>query len=367
MVFTEWPSAYYNGTSPNVTNWPNGFNLTTPSSLSHTEVDNLFGFDDVETHPIFPNFPEAYNTVFNYSGGYGHQSIYLLATSPTGTYSMCSMRVAQSPDCYTEYYASMSGGSLTSHCGDHPLAYGKSEPRATNGVWEKDWVSVASEWGNGLSLASGITNGNSAISRLLTQLIPTENALDPGLPSISEGLAVLVGCTLMMSSQGAPFIHYWNYTEFDNNILTDPQYQAFNATIKTQEYQSGGTRAWQGVFYIVLVIVFFTNVFCLGYFIISGSHVTDFIEPRNLFSLSLNSPPSAVLDGSCSGSLEKKQLNASWRILRDRERQHMYIESRGVGKEEGKRSYPQPTILEMKKGPIGNCFRELGRKSTEGL
>ena len=145
----------------------------------------------------------------------------------------------------------------------------------------------------------------------------------------------------------------WNYTGIPKNILMDPVYQAFNATLKTQEYQSGGSEAWQGMFYIVLVIVFLSNVFCLLYFAISGSHITDFIEPQNLFSLSLNSPPSAVLDGSCGGGLEKEQFSASWRIMHDREREHLYIESRnGVPKQAHKRSYSRQTDFEMK-SPIG--------------
>ena len=186
-----------------------GDGATTPSSSTHTVVDELFGFDDKETHPIFPKLPQPYNTVLNISTSYGHESIYLLAGSANSTneYTMCSMRVAQSPDCFTEYNASMSGGSLTSHCGDHSLAYSKSRPEAPNGVWEKDWKDVASEWGLGLSLNAGISDGNSAIARLLTQLIPETNALDPNLPSISEALAVLAGCTLMLSSEGAPFVH----------------------------------------------------------------------------------------------------------------------------------------------------------------
>ena len=142
MVFTELPSANLNGTSPNVTSWPDDYNLTTPSSLVHTAVDALFGFDDSETHPIFSNFPQPSNTVLNASGVYGHESVYLLGASSTGTYTMCSIRVAQSSDCYTEYNASMSGGSLTSHCGDHPLAYSKSDPKAPSGFWDKDWKDV---------------------------------------------------------------------------------------------------------------------------------------------------------------------------------------------------------------------------------
>lgn len=210
MVFTEWPSEYSNGTnatSLNVTGWPNDYDLTTPSSLTRTAVDKLFGFDDGETHPIFSKLPQPYNTVLNISTSYGHNSIYLLATSENDTYTMCSMRAAQSPGCYTEYNASASGGSLTSHCGDYSLTYNRSEPNAPTGFWEKNWKDVASEWGLGLSLNSGISDGKSAISRLLTQLIPAANTLDSNLPSISEALAVLAGCTLVLSSQGSPFIH----------------------------------------------------------------------------------------------------------------------------------------------------------------
>lgn len=130
----------------------------------------------------------------------------------------------------------------------------------------------------------------------------------------------------------------WNYT---TTTLSDPQYQAFNATLRTQEYMSGGQHSWQKIFYVVLVAVFVTNVFCLMYFAISGSHITDFIEPQNLFSLSINSPPSAVLDGSCGGGLEKEQFSANWHIKHDKQREHLYIESRGVQKEVRKRSSSQ--------------------------
>ena len=173
-------------------------------------MDDLFGFDEVQIHPIFPNFPQPYNTVLNYSKIWGQESVYLLATSPTGKYTMCSMRVALSPNCSTEYSASVSGGSLTSHCDrDNALAYIKSEPKAPHGIWEKDWVNVASEWETSLSLNTGIVNEDGANARLLTQLIPTSGTLDPSLPSISEALAVLAGGTLVLSSLDSPFIHWY--------------------------------------------------------------------------------------------------------------------------------------------------------------
>ena len=410
MVFTEWRSEYRNettSTSLNATGWPTDYNLTTPSSLTYTAVDDLFGFDDIESHPIFSKLPQPYNTVFNFSSVYGHESVYLLATSANSTYTMCSMRVAQLPDCFTEYYNSASGGSLTSYCGNNSLVYSKSRPDAPNGFWTKDWVGVGRSWGLGLGLDGGITDNNGALARHLTQLIPTTNPLNTNLPSMSEALAVLAGYTLILSSEGAPFVHCkliflivlflfqdyfpssktcresqpvlfffvlpdtvqlrgesltlslldWNYT---TNILSDPQYQAFNATLRTQEYMSGGQHSWQKSFYAVLAAVFATNVFCSLYFSISGSLITDFIEPQNLFTLSLNSPPSAVLDGSCGGNLEKKQLTANWRILHDKERNHLSIASNGVHTEVHKRSISQRMDLQLERGPIKSQLCKLG-------
>ena len=149
----------------------------------------------------------------------------------------------------------------------------------------------------------------------------------------------------------------WNYS---SNILADPQYQAFNATLRKQEYMSGGQHSWQKLFYVVLAAVFSTNVFCLLYFAISGKHITDFIEPQNLFSLSLNSPPSAVLEGNCGGNIEKQQFNANWRIMHDKERDHLYIESSGVYKEVHKRSFREQMTIEMEKGPMKSMLGKLG-------
>lgn len=156
----------------------------------------------------------------------------------------------------------------------------------------------------------------------------------------------------------------WNYT---GAILDDPQYQAFNATLRAEEYMSGGQHSWQKIFYVVLVAVFVTNVFCLLYFAIGGSHITDFIEPQNLFSLSLNSPPSAVLDGRCGGGPEKEQYKASWRIMHDKERDHLYIESSGVRQKGHKRSFSRQMDIEMEKGWMKSMLGKIGVKRTSRL
>ena len=210
MVFSEWPPENHNGTSLNLTKWPSGYNLTTPDALIHTAVDDLFGFDDIETHPIFFDLPQPFSTVLNFSFNHSHQSIYLLAASVDRTYTLCSMRVAQSPECFTEYNASMSGDSLTSYCGDFPIIYKRSHPEAPRGFWNKDWPAVAFIWAIGL----GLDYGYNAIDQLLTQLMPTTTALNSSLPSISEAFAVLAGCTLVLSSLDSPFIHCKRFPVF---------------------------------------------------------------------------------------------------------------------------------------------------------
>ena len=126
---------------------------------------------------------------------------------------------------------------------------------------------------------------------------------------------------------------------------------------------SGGQHAWQGIFYVVLVTVFVTNVFCLVYFAARGSHITDFVEPQNLFSLSLNSPRSAVLDGSCGSGPAGEQYKVSWRISHDQEQDHLYIESKGVQRGVRKRKFWQDKNFEMKSGPMSSVKSKLGGTS----
>ena len=376
MVFSTWPKPNNNGTTtPNTTTWPNNYNLTLPDSEKNTKLDDIFGFNDVQVHPIFPKLPLKYNTIFNYSAIYGANAVYLLATSAKETYTLCSLRVALSPNCSTAYHSSMSGGHLNSHCNDpnDHLAYSRSEPKAHGGIWSTDWINVASEWALGLSLNAGITDGQSTNARLLTQLIPTSPELDPSLPSISEALAILAGNTLLLSTTETPFIHYWNYSQ-TVPTLKDPQYQRFNATLRTQDYASGGTQPWQKIFYLVLIMVFITNVCCLLYFAFSGSLVTDFIEPQNLFSLSLNSPPSAAIEGSCGGGPEREHFQVPWSIELDKEKEHLYIESKegwaqGKGRPVHKhqRTWSGRTDYEMEGSPVVRMYSRLNKKRTSLL
>ncbi|KAL8751893.1 MAG: hypothetical protein Q9184_005906 [Pyrenodesmia sp. 2 TL-2023] len=366
IVFSEWPLG--NGTAVNLTNWPKNFDIPEwPGFINSTAVDDLFEFGEKygRRHPVFPKLPVDYNTVLNTTGWFA-DSIYLLATSATGNYTMCSLRASLTTKCSTRYSASISGGSMSAHCedSDDDLTYIKSYLNATEGVISKDWAVFAAEWGRALSLDAGKSDGAASNARLLTQLIPTEQRLNPSLPSIAEALAVLSGSTLLLSSLDSPFIHFWNYSTTVPS-LEEPQHQAFRATLRTKDYASGPNQPWQQMFYIVLFLTFATNLFCLIYFLVRHGLVTDFIEPQNLFSLSLNSPPSHALDGACGSGPENEQLIMSWHIKMDEQREHFYIEN--GQRPPTKRKVTRPLDFEMDTSPIVNTYTKLSSRHTSLL
>jgi hypothetical protein len=68
-------------------------------------------------------------------------------------------------------------------------------------------------------------DANASTSRLLTQLIlkPSDPSpesfkvdLSPALPSIGEALAVLSGCTLLLSMLDTPFVMFWVRVSFSS-------------------------------------------------------------------------------------------------------------------------------------------------------
>ncbi len=328
MIYSQWPSEYLNDIQPSTTNWPEDFDLTMPSSQKVTAVDDLFGFEEINVHPIFPKWPLPNNTVFNSTGSPGRQSVYLLATSPQNISTLCSIRAALSSNCSTGYRSRMGSGSLWSSCEveDDTLAYHRSNSASLNGIWSADWVDVTHDWGLSLALNDGIMDGMSANAHLLTQFIPTSNVLDPSLPSISEALAVLAGNALLLSAMDSPFDYGGNH--YGGPLAKpDPGYQTFNASVRQRYYASGAPQSWQQFFFVVLILVFAINIFCLSYFLRHGGHVTDYLEPQNLFCLSLLSHPNNVLAGACGGGPDRKHFNTKWNIKLNEERGHLSIES----------------------------------------
>ena len=396
MVLTLWPgfNTTNNGTTPNATNYPTLFDFPMyPDFINKTIVDDLFGFGEKygRRMPIFPKLPIAFNTIINETTPFNTDpsdpnqvylvdSMYILAMTNATTpspYTLCSIRSSMYVNCSTEYYASMSGGTLTANCGDDNLIpYSRYHPEATNGVWDPLWITAADAWAESISLDAGISDDNAANARLLTQFIPTSASLDPLLPSIAEALAVMAGTVLLAFTQ-SPFTHYWNYTTNspDSWNLEPPQYQAFNATLRSQDYSSGGTQHWQGIFYLVLLAIFFTNLFCLAYFLLHKGLVTDFIEPQNLFALALNSPPSHVLEGSCGGGPEPEQLKTNWHIRLENDRDHFLIESKDEppevrlrrGKTRERRRTQWEIELQPTNSPVAEMYEKLSRKRSSIL
>ena len=331
MIYSEWP-AYKEENNRNFSNFPLHVPMPRkPDWLNKTVVDELFGFGEKYDRrpPVFPKYPLTYNTIVNATTVWA-DSLYILAASTNGNYSLCSLRASLTANCSTAYRVNIQGGGLTSRCINpdrphNPLAYSHRDGNATNGFLIKDWATgIAPSWAYALALNNGITDGDSSNARLLTQLIPKEPALDRSNPTIAEALSVLAGCSLMLSAVDSPFIQGWNYST-TVPVLEEPQYQTFPGTLRSQEYASGGVQQWQGVFYIVLVSVFLINIFCLVYFIIRGDLMTDFIEPQNLFALAINSPPSRKLEGACGGGPNQEQIQRNWFIKLDSEKEHFYI------------------------------------------
>ena len=371
MVYSDWPDEYRNNkTVPDTNSWPKSYDLSLLPNFNSTAVNDLFDFGGNQIHPVFPKRPLPFNSVLNYTDTWGPQSIYLLATSQDEKYTMCSIRAALTPNCSTEYHVTVSGGALQVKCLDpnDDLAYSKSQPKAPNGSWDPDWRDVAIEWGVGLSLNDGITDGQSTNARILSQMVPKVNALDPSLPSTSEALAVLAGSTLLRSALNSPFIHYWNYST-EVTTLEEPQYQAFNATFRTMDYQSGGNLPWQRIFYIVLAAVFLANFLSLIYFLVSGGPMTDFTESHNLFCLAILSPPSEDLAGACGGGPDREHFDIAWNVKID-QHEHMYIESSARKKDilrRHKRNRSAAMEYEMQARPLSRAYSKIRRNRASAL
>ena len=365
LVYSTWPAGVanpYNGSGwpsnydiPIYPNWPNA----TPA------IDDIFQFGENygRRAPIFPKFPKPYNTILNTTDEYV-DALYVLATAADNSSMLCSISVSLTTNCSTWYNASISGGSMLSHCEDpdDPFAYWTSYPNATNGFREKDWVNTAYSWATGVNLNGGLSDSDDSIARLLTQLIPETYALNSTLPSIAEALAVLSGCAILLSSIDAPLIHFWNYTD---NILQFPQVQAFRASLSFQDYASGGDQNWQGVFYIVLALAFILNMICLLYFIRYGGLITDFVESQNLFALALNSPQSCHLAGSCGGGPEGEQLQTKWHVQVDNE--HVFIQAEGTAAMSPETSPLAQSEFAYQDSPIMKSYSKLSQSKRRWL
>ncbi|OJJ44012.1 hypothetical protein ASPZODRAFT_135445 [Penicilliopsis zonata CBS 506.65] len=384
LIYTEWPyhqtfngSTWYSDPPADIPVYPNW--------LNRTVVDDLFEFGPKygQRPPIFPIYPQPYNTILNITGMYEADAIYLLGAAPKGhtpDYVLCSMKAKQSGRCSTHYVVAASGATVSLRCEDpsDPLQYDLRVANVVEDYYDPDWKNVAADWANAVALGTGVTDGDGSNERLLMQMIPSfdnqtnTSSLSPKLPSISEALAVMAGSTLMLSTQDAPFVPYWSY---NTTSLDKPVYQEFNATLQAVVYASGNTQQWQGIFYLVLVFAFLTSVICLVFMLLEvrGRQITDFTEPQNLFALAMNSPATARLQGACGGGPYGRQLNERWFVGMEENTEHYYIRS----KIEGNLSTPylrmrQQTLTEQfdmdnpskSASPAVDEFRRVSATST---
>ncbi|GKZ36862.1 hypothetical protein AbraIFM66950_008095 [Aspergillus brasiliensis] len=334
LIYTEWP----NHKPFNASTWATAA-PTYSIKTNRTVVDDLFGFSEDQGAPVFPIYPKNYNTILNPKVD-NATSIYLLGSAPPGhdpEYVLCGLRGKLSGRCSAQYQVDPSGGDLSSRCEDpaDTLQYNRIHPNTSEDKYLIDWKSVAWEWADTVTLASGIQGDDASIERTLMELVPSfdnttnTSSLSSQLPSLSEALAVLAGNTALLGSQDSSFVPDWNYS---NASLTTPVVQVFNATLQTAGYASGRTSDWQQVFYVILAVVFLTNIMCLGFILFQGRGqlVTDFTEPPNLFALAVNSPGTVhAWSGAQLGGPGTPRLRDRWHVDMREESGHYYIRTRG--------------------------------------
>jgi hypothetical protein len=340
LIYESWDNA----TAFDASNWPAqlGETIYDYPYLGGTPFDDIFLWGEkyglYNWPPVFPKLPGDYNTIINDTSGiarWGRTTMYILAkggdvdaigTPTEDNYALCQLQVGQTPDCSTQYNASSSVGTLEALCQNphDDMRYIRSMTNATAGraSLSADWPSIASMWSRSLDLNTGIFDSNGTNSRLLTELVLTNASVDwstglvqlsNALPSPAEALAVMSGCTLLQSAQDAPFVEFWNYS---STYLNAPQIQWFNATIRAQQYASGGISGYQQSFFVVLFMVFSINVFIFVCWVIRREWYVDFSDPTHLFTLAINSPPSKKLaDCSCVGVQQSgERFKYEWKV-----------------------------------------------------
>ncbi|KAK2744241.1 hypothetical protein FQN57_004326 [Myotisia sp. PD_48] len=361
MVYTKWPNA---DPDFNPAEWLDGENIKEvpvyPDWLNETSVDDVFEFGKKfgkrgQRPPVFPKLPLPYNTMVNGTGIYPENSIYILGATPLSVespYFLCQLRGGLTPHCSTNYHAAASGGRLTTSCNakDNGLEYSRHAHGMAGFEVDPDWKNVAQEWANSVGLDSGRVDGNGSNARLITQLFPLiefttppdseepepeSSPLQTKLPSVAEALAVLASPLLLFSTEHTPFNHLSNMTREFEEAKGQPIFHEYRALLRISGYASGGSGGWQSIFYVILALVFLTNIVCMVYMYADfrGVQITDFTEPQNTIVLALNSPPSNCVSGACGGGPEGRELKERWIVTMDENDEHFYMASRAETKE----------------------------------
>ncbi|KAI1090990.1 hypothetical protein F5B19DRAFT_460452 [Rostrohypoxylon terebratum] len=339
LVYTEWPNARVRNTdvpnqSAGVEDWFNDVPAPSDSEwLNRTVADDIFrwGPKYQRRPPVFQLFPINYNMITNTSVWMA-PDIYVLAKSNyTTDYTLCQLESWVTPKCSTEFDVSgISGSFMRAHCEDptntnsYEAGSGETDFDVLAPTLSLDWRNLADQWRLSMDLNGGVQNNNASNARIMTNLILTQSSLNPRLPSMAEALAVLASSTLVAGAQSSTYRAVWDYPAVD---ISPGVYEAFHVTMKTQEYTSSHVMPWQAVFYPVLGSVFIINLGCLFYILVFRSGlVSDYTEPQNLFAVSINSPASAALAGSCGHGPDSKEMVVPWRIGYSAAANHYFLE-----------------------------------------
>lgn len=306
LVYTAWPDA--NRTNTGVGDQYKASNsdwytevpvLSSDEWLNSTVVDDIFGWGEKyhRRPPVFELYPYDNNLYANDSMPSG-ASVYFIAKSRfMSNYTVCELRSWPAIQCSTRFDVSgTTGMRMSADCSQdvdyypqnaslyesNPDAYVHHMNLSDTVADVGDWKYYAQQWVLSLSLSSGLQNGNSSVSRILTECALSSPQLNTSLPSLAEGLAALLANTLVTSALDTPFVHYWGY----NTTILDGagDLVTFPARVRSQEYASWHSEGWQGMFYVILAAAVLLNILCLGYFCYRGL-VQDFLEPTRLFAI----------------------------------------------------------------------------------
>ncbi|KAI0134436.1 hypothetical protein BJ170DRAFT_200100 [Xylariales sp. AK1849] len=335
LVYTTWPDADNEGTEvpgQQIGNdmWYEEVPVASKDEwLNSTVVDDVFkwGKKYGRRPPVFQLYPLDFNMITNTSV-IGSESIYLLAKSGAiEDYTLCQLRSWLTSKCSTQFNISgIAGAQMRAHCEDpnDDDAYAHSIPNLPD-TPSMDWKNMADQWRLSMDLNGGVTNNNASNARIMTNMILRSAELPPLLPSMAEALAVLASSTLVIGSLQSTYRPYWD-ASYPSQELDPGVYEAFNSSLKMQQYASAHTADWQAIFYPVLGLVFLINVICLLYLLFVYGMVTDYTDPQNMFALAVNSPPSRQMQGSCGGGPKSRELAVPWRVGYAESANHYFFE-----------------------------------------
>ncbi|RSL45255.1 hypothetical protein CEP54_014353 [Fusarium duplospermum] len=326
LVYAGFPHSEKDGferwAAKEVTKWDNS-----------TVVDDMFrwGSKYGRRRPIFESLPKFGRIEYhrpNSSSDGTDDAGYLVSNrgEPSAEYALCQMRSWLSTECSTHLDVSGVGQPIMrTHCGDEGDAY-RYDPSIYNSSDDTQapelWPFMLETWRRGVTLERPPQDKLFGIPYIITLGVLLSPELNPLRPSMSELLSVLLLPTLSLAAVDTQLRHTWDHglgkdfdifdeTTFAHDFNTT---ETFRAWVRSQEYTSGHTENWQGLFYLVLGLTFALNLLCLANLFRWLGLIDDITEPQNHFSLAMSSPRSSRMDASYPDGPEKQHWESSWRV-----------------------------------------------------